>query len=523
MFYPPNFPKDQEAKLLALLHAWAKRPQKIKLTDSLSLPRWQLRFVLERHRAEFSPLFFQQLTQQLIKTRVRSWSGIIPVSVFTAGVGCPFNCVYCSNEPDMPKSYFADEPAVRRAIRHQFDPFKQVQGRLQMLYLSGHNLDKIELIIQGGTFSFYDQSYRQEFVKRCFDATNTDVAELIGKGETKLSKATNLEAAQTQNECSRQRVVGLTIETRPDFINPKEVAFLRRLGVTRVEMGVQAIDEKILALVNRGHGLEEIKQATKLLRNSGLKITYHLMPGLPGSSYQKDLNMLKEVFTNSDYKPDNIKFYPTSVVKHSQLETWYKKGKYKPLNETTLTQLVLNFKKNIVPPWVRIQRLVRDLTVNDLVVDTFPSNLRQKITTQLQQQHIHCPCIRCREIKLNRPDPNPHLEIISYRANAGTEYFLQYVDQQNRLYGLLRLRLFDKQAVVRELHVYGQTVPIGQNQPQQPQHTGLGQQLLKKAETITKQHGLDQLRIISAVGARPYYQRLGYFRQGHDMVKLFTQ
>lgn len=519
MFYPPNFPKNQESKLLLLLQSWAKQPEKINLTDSLSLPRWQLRFVLQRHKKQFKPEFYKNLSQRLIKTRVRSWSGIVPVSVFTAGVGCPFNCVYCSNEPNMPKSYFSDEPAVRRAIRNHFDPFKQVQSRLIMLYLSGHPLDKIELIIQGGTFSFYDQSYRKWFVQRCFDAGNTNVAELIEKGKTKTAQSSNLKKAQIQNETSKQRIIGLTIETRPDFINQNEITFLRCLGVTRVEIGVQAIDEKILKLINRGHSLEEIKQATRLLRNSGFKITYHLMPGLPGSNYQKDLKMLKQVFTDSDYKPDNIKFYPTSVVKNSELEMWYRQGKYQPLNEEVLTKLVLNFKKNIVPPWVRIQRLVRDLTVNDIIVDTFPSNLRQKIETELKKRKITCPCIRCREIKTQPKAIKIRLNLIKYQASSGKEYFLQYIDKQNRLYGLLRLRIVDNQAIVRELHVYGEVVPIGQNRFDQTQHFGIGQRLLEKAEEITFKNRIKHLKIISGIGARPYYRRLGYRLKNTYMVK----
>ena len=519
MFYPANFPKNKEPEFLALLHQWEDQFPKISLKDSLSISRWQLRFVLERHKSEFQPKFYQQLDKLLVKTRVRSWSGIVPVSVFTSGVGCPFNCVYCANEPNMPKSYFSDEPSVMRAIRNQFDPFKQVQSRLIMLYLSGHPLDKIELIIQGGTFSFYDQTYRERFVQRCFDAANTDVAELIRTGKTTISKSNNLLQAQTKNETALQRIIGLTVETRPDFINKKEILFLRNLGVTRVEIGVQAPSEKILKLINRGHGLKEIIKATKLLKNAGIKVTYHLMPGLPGSSYSKDFKMLNEIFTNPNYKPDNIKFYPTSVVKYSQLEQWYKQGKYQPLDEKTLTKLVINFKKTIVPPWVRIQRLVRDLTVNDIIVNTFSSNLRQKITQELKEQKIKCPCIRCREIKSDQKATKLKLEIINYEASCGQEYFLQYVDNQNRLYGLLRLRIFANQAIVRELHVYGEVNPLGQRDKAKTQHAGLGQKLLQKAEQITKKQQINKLAIISGIGARGYYHRLGYRLENTYMVK----
>ena len=520
MFYPANFPQEKEAELLVILRLLEKQKEPIVLKNSLSIPKWQLNFVLERHQDEFSSDFYKQIKPLLIKTQVRSQSGIVPVSVFTGGIGCPFHCVYCSNQPEMPKSYFADEPAVMRAIRADFDPFKQVQSRLQMLYLSGHPLDKIELIIQGGTFSFYDQKYREWFVQHCFDAANTDVAQLIKKGTTKISQSKNLEEAQTKNESAPQRIIGLTIETRPDFIIRKEILFLRYLGVTRIEMWVQAPDEKILKLVNRGHGLREIIEATKLLKNAGFKITYHLMPGLPGSSYKQDVKMLKEIFNNPDYKPDNIKFYPTSVVKHSELATWYEQGKYKPLNEKTLTRLVLEFKKNIVPPWVRIQRLVRDLTVNDIVVDTFPSNLRQKIEIELQKQKIKCPCIRCREIKMNKPTDLVELKIIQYEASNGQEYFLQYVDDQDRIYGLLRLRIHNKHAIVRELHVYGEAIPLGERRLNKTQHIGLGRLLMKKAEEITQEQKVKRLQVISGIGAREYYRKLGYHLHDTYMLKF---
>ena len=397
-----------------------------------------------------------------------------------------------------------------RAIHNSFDPYKQVFNRLQMLYLSGHPLDKIELIIQGGTFSFYDRAYREEFVKGCFDAANTSIERAIRTGKLAPKVSPSLLSAQTKNETAKQRIIGLTIETRPDFLTPAEIDFLRTLGVTRVEMGVQAPDEQILKLIKRGHGLKEIWEATKLMKNAGLKVTYHLMPGLPGSNPRKDLEMLKEIFTNPKYKPDNLKFYPTSVVKYSELAKWHSEGKYQPYSEKDLTELVLKFKKSIVPPWLRIQRLVRDLTTNDILVDTFPSNLRQKIKTELIKQKIQCPCIRCREIKSQVKTDQLKLDIIHYEANDGEEYFMQFVDSKNRIYALLRLRIVAKKAIVRELHVYGEATPLGEHQKTKTQHTGLGQKLLTQAEAVAKKQGINTLSIISGIGAREYYRKLGY-------------
>jgi len=537
MFYPTNFPVKEETPLLELLQELAHSPltqltpaklislikQTLKHNPHLKVrqspPLWHLKFVLERHYRDFAPTFYRKINDALIKTKVRSWSGIIPVSVFTGGVGCPFNCVYCANEPNMPKSYFSDEPAVMRAIHNNFDPYKQVFNRLQMLYLSGHPLDKIELIIQGGTFSFYDRAYREEFVKGCFDAANTDIEQAIRTGRLTPKTSASLLDAQNKNETAKQRIIGLTIETRPDFLDRSEIDFLRTLGVTRVEMGVQAPDEQILKLIKRGHGLKEIWEATKLMKDAGLKVTYHLMPGLPGSNPQKDLKMLEEIFTNPKYKPDNLKFYPTSVVKYSELAEWHEAGKYQPYSETDLTELVLKFKKNIVPPWLRIQRLVRDLTTNDILVDTFPSNLRQKLETELARQKIKCPCIRCREIKAQTKADNLRLEILDYPASEGTEHFLQFVDLKNRLYALLRLRIAEGKAIVRELHVYGEATPLGEHAKTKTQHTGLGQKLLENAEAITKAQGINQLSVIAGIGAREYYRKLGYQLEGTYMLK----
>jgi elongator complex protein 3 len=331
--------------------------------------------------------------------------------------------------------------------------------------------------------------------------------------------------------------IGLTIETRPDFINKEEIKFLRNLGVTRIELGAQTTNNRILKHINRGHSTKEIISATYLLKEAGFKITYHLMPGLPKSTYNKDITMLTNIFTKEEYKPDNIKFYPTSVVKFSPLQKIFQDGQYKPYSEKTLTKLILEFKKNIVPPWVRIQRLVRDLTTNDIVHNTFPSNLRQKLEKELKAQNIICPCIRCREIKYQTPHKALKLNTIKYNAASGTEYFLEYLDSNNNLYGLLRLRipqfLINKKApplpelknaaLVRELHIYGQVAPIGQaTTTKKAQHQGLGQKLLKQAQIIAKKHNAQNIAVISGIGARGYYQKLGYTLKGTYMVKNLT-
>ena len=309
------------------------------------------------------------------------------------------------------------------------------------------------------------------------------------------------------------------METRPDYINKEELKFLRYLGVTRVELGVQIVDDKILSLVQRGHGVEDIKRATYLLKEYGFKVTYHLMTNLPGSSPKHDYEKLKEVFEKEDFRPDYLKIYPTALVKNSQLLDWYKKGKYKPYSQDKLVPLLIKFKERVVPEYVRIQRLVRDLTKDDQEKVLVDSHLRQR----LHQVKVRCRCIRCREVKdaVQRPVV---LKVFGYKASGGIEYFLSFVDDKDRLYGLLRLRIlndkhrFDWQGVIREVHVYGQAVEVGGGDSK-IQHQGLGIKLIQEAEKIAKWHQVSKLAVISGVGVRNYYRRLGYRLMSSYMVK----
>ena len=566
MYYPPTYPLEHDQLLKDLFSFLVKKnpTNRKQLIDFIRdfidkkkvnfFPKlWQLYFVYLRYfkkRIEILKLV-QDDTDQFYHTdsglafltsnnskrilknnfldllkvvKIRSLSGIVPLSVFTSPKNsCPYHCVYCSLVSDAPKSYFADEPAVMRAKRANFDPFRQVQDRLIQFCLSGHPIDKVELIIQGGTFSFYEKKYRQWFVKRVYDGLNTDFEQLIIEGKTKFKEAKNLDEAKKDNEKAKSRMVGLTIETRPDWINNEEILFLRYLGVTRVELGVQTTDDKVLSIVKRGHTIDKVYQATKLLKDAGFKITYHLMPGLPGSSFEKDFQSLKQVFEDERLKPDNIKFYPTQVVKNSPLALWYKKKLFKPINEKYLIDLTLKFKKEVVKPWVRINRLVRDLTKNDLVIETFPSNFRQKLEKKLKEKNICCLCIRCREIREQKVKLPVRLNIINYKASEGEEFFLEFVDCDYKLLGYLRLRIpsfvlnkknfFIKDlkdcAIIRELHVLGEATPLSKKG--KVQHQGLGKKLINKAEEIAKnKFNLKKLAVIAAVGTREYYKKLGF-------------
>lgn len=542
MYYPANFPKEIEKKLIDLLLLLEKDFQKKIPSDEKKFHRlildkwklsrkpsnWWLTFILLRFEKQFSRKFTSSILPFLVKTKTRSLSGIVPLTLFTKGTGCPFNCVYCPNEPGIPKSYFSDEPAVMRAIRHGFDPFKQTLQRLVMFTLSGHPIDKVEIIIKGGTFSFYPKKYRTWFAKRIFDACNIDVEKYIKTSTLLRQSSATLSAAQIKNESAQSRIIGINIETRPDYINQKEIVFLRTLGVTHVEIGVQILDNEIYKLIRRGHTVEDVINATRLLKDAGFKVGYHLMPNLPGSSPKKDLETLSKVFTDKHFKPDHLKLYPTTITKHTLLNGWVKKGLYKPYQTKKLIRTIIRFKSEIAPSWVRIGRLTRDITTTVMEGNKIAPNLREYIQSDMKNQKLSCKCIRCREIKDKKIILPIKLEVIKYESGGGQEYFLQYVDTNNLILGFLRLRIpfepfldvLKNTSIVRELHVYGAVVKIGEKSKEKTQHMSFGSKLLYEAEKITKDNGVKKIAVIAGVGVRPYYRKFGYKLEKTYMLKV---
>jgi len=544
-YYPDNFPRDKERLLIDLYHYLAKKNSgnleelnknirnylKAKSEKGFFPAFWHLNLIYWRHfHKSPQPLFMKILH----KNKIRSLSGIVPLSLFTRPQkSCSFNCVYCPTQKNSPKSYFNDEAAVMRAIRNKYHPYQQVKSRLIQFFLSGHPIDKVEIIIQGGTFSNYSKIYRKNFVKEIYRGCNLNIKQFI---INKCSEPTDyiikdFEGQKRKNEKTKSRIVGITIETRPDYIDEKEITFLRKLGVTRVELGVQSLDNEILKINNRGHDIESVIKATKLLKDSGFKITYHLMPGLLGSSIKKDVGMLKKVFSDERFRPDAIKLYPTQVVYHSKLYELFQKNKYRPLSETELLKIVAKLKKDIIPPWVRINRLVRDLTKNDVAVMTFPSNFRQEITSYLKEKKINCQCIRCREIRNQKVNGKVKTNIIKYPASDGIEYFIEMIDEENKLLGFLRLRVpeyfrkrklffikeLNRCLLIRELHIYGQQIPLGYRGL--VQHAGLGKSLLNIANSVAQEYKAKKIAVISGIGVRKYYRKLGYRLDGEYMVK----
>lgn len=471
--------------------------------------------LVKKRLVKRSPAF----EKALLSRKIRTQSGVAVVAVLTKSYPCPGKCLYCPTEKNMPKSYLSNEPAVMRAIAAKFDPYVQVQNRLRSLELNGHKTDKVELIVMGGTFSFLPKNYQQWFITECFRACN-DYGKRIHPMEYRKAVSRQSEIfhrASNKNEKAKNRIVGLTLETRPDYIDEKEIINFRNLGCTRVELGVQSIFDPVLKLNRRGHSVEETIRATKLLKDAGFKINYHMMPGLPGSNLKKDFEMFQKLFSNQDFQPDMLKIYPTVVVKNSALYNFWKKGNYKPLTNKQFEKLILKIKNEIIPPYVRISRLVRDVPASSIVAGPTVSNLRQIIIPRSK-----CRCIRCREVGV---DYKIHEKIIlnrlSYKASGGDEIFLQYVSpDKKKLFALLRLRVVNSSALIREVHTYGKLAEIDKKDQASPQHIGLGKKLMQEAERIAKkEYNLKKIVVISGVGVRDYYRKLGYRLENTYMVK----
>ncbi len=480
----------------------------------------EYRFLLSTGKLKALPGF-----EGLLRKRaVRTLSGIAPIAVLTKPYPCPGSCAYCPHESDVPTSYLSNEPAVMRAIRCGYDPYKQVALRLRALEANGHEPTKIEIIVIGGTWSYLPQRYKYWYILNCFRAAND--YEKIGVDKKPISpykKNLNLETLrrslgreQQKNETARYKIIGLTLETRPDYIDEEELREMRDLGCTRVEIGVQAVDDRILRLNRRGHGVEEVTKATELLKKFGFKVTYHLMPALPGATPKKDLALFNKLFSDERFQPDQIKFYPTVVTKGSLLYKWYQQGKYKPYSDKALQKLIVDCKA-VVPEYVRIIRLVRDIPSESIVAGNKITNLRQV----MKDRGAKCRCIRCREAKA-RPVKKYQVNVLRYQASGGAEYFISADSLDKKtLYGFCRLRI-DQQspvalAIVRELHVYGELVPVGGKK--KVQHSGLGKKLLAAAEELSRAAGVRRIAIISGVGVREYYKKLGYKLKGGYMEK----
>lgn len=494
----------------------------------------------------------------------RTGSGVAVVAIMTQPSNCPHGrCSYCpgglsSAFGDVPQSYTGKEPATLRGIRNDYDPYLQVFNRLEQYTILGHSADKVELIIMGGTFIAQPKRYRDEFVAYSLKAMNDFSAKFFSQSGFKLDEfkkffglpgdigdrkragslrvnllklkgSADLAKEQKRNETSRIRCVAMCLETRPDYCREEHISEMLRLGTTRVEMGVQSLDDSVLKKVDRGHTVEDSIAATKLMKDSLLKVGYHMMPGLPGSTEAKDLAGLKKIFSDPKFRPDALKLYPCMVMPGTKLYLDYKKGRFNPLTTQKAAELIAEFKR-YVPEYCRIMRVQRDIPTTATVAGVDRTNLRQYVDRLLREKSVRCRCIRCREPK-GRPVniKNILIRALRYDASGGTEIFLEAEEPQTDiLAGFCRLRIpakssreeiTQKSAGIRELHVYGEMKGIGEGKGK-VQHRGIGKRLLSEAERIAKtEFGRTKMVIISGIGAREYYRKQGYKREGPYMVK----
>jgi len=441
---------------------------------------------------------------------------VTPVAVMTEPLKCPGQCIFCPTYPSIPQSYTPESPAVLRAIRCGYDASKQVRSRLKALSEMGHPTDKIELIVMGGTFLAYPEEYQYRFIKGCLDGLNGQ-------------ESADLEEAKKINETAQHRCTGMCIETRPDWCREQEIERMLEFGATRVELGVQILDDEIYRLTRRGHRVEDVVRATARLRENGFKVHYHLMPGLPGSTPEHDLELSRKLFEDERFKPDGLKLYPTMVVEGTELEKWYLEDRYQPYEISTMINLMADI-KSIVPKYVRISRVLRDIPAKFITAGCKDS-LRGVVKQRMKRKGIECRCIRCREYghraREGRETGEPRLTRLDYKAAGGKEIFLSFEDETETLFGLLRLRIQPRAesrgntAVIRELHVYGPEVPLDQQREGAAQHKGLGKALLVEAERIAlEEFKAPQMSILSGIGAREYYRsEFGYSLEGAYMVK----
>lgn len=536
--------------------------------------------------------FNQKLIEKILMKPIRTLSGVAPVTVLTKPYPCPGKCIFCPNDLRMPKSYLADEPGAQRAEKNYFDPYLQTTNRLEALHAMGHSVEKVELIILGGTWTAYPKAYQIWFIKECFRAINEfgqqnasskivekyqkfqkefsenqkkwknkaflsndaqknkqSMVSLQIKGEqidvegkdnynqlitkyylepekalgiTEYQRATwqELEKEQKINETALQRCVGLVIETRPDEIDSHSIKDIRRLGATKIQLGIQSLDDEILRKNKRGHDVATVRRAFALLRQAGFKLHIHFMANLYGGTPKKDKRDFAKLFKDQDFRPDELKIYPCSLIETAELMRYYKKGLWRPYTHEELLEIT-SFTLTHTPEYCRITRMIRDIPSQDIVVGNKKSNFRQIAEAHVQASKQKMQDIRAREIRGQKFEPQEiKLKIKSYQTQVSTEKFLQFV-YQDKILAFLRLSLpknknnevFDElceAAMIREIHVYGRSLGLGQKNQEKAQHFGFGRRLIAKAKAISRQQNFKRLAVISAIGTKEYYRKAGF-------------
>jgi len=469
----------------------------------------------------------RMLLEKIRMKPMRTLSGVTTVTVLTKPYPCPGKCIFCPTDARMPKSYLPDEPGAMRALEHQFDPYEQVHARLRALTNLGHPTDKIELLILGGTWSSYRRDYQEWFVARCFDAMNENGVKSLPTFDSQRQES--LDSTHTINETAAHRNVGLVIETRPDEINPDELRWLRHLGVTKAQMGAQSFDDHILEINKRGHDVESTRKATALLRAAGFKIVLHWMPNLLGATPESD----RADFANlwADFCPDEIKIYPNQLLANAELYEYWQRGEFHPYTTAELVDLIADIKPTI-PRYCRVNRVIRDIPGNNVVEGNTRTSLRQDIQSEMKKRGTVCQCARCREVRGKVVEAETlRLNDLTYQAGAAEEHFISFITPDDGLAGFIRLSLpakdspltgmsdLDGAALIREVHVYGQSLAVGAEQTGAAQHLGLGTRLLEEADNVARAHGFSRMAVISAIGTRHYYLDRGFARGEYYLVK----
>ncbi|MCA9883642.1 MAG: tRNA uridine(34) 5-carboxymethylaminomethyl modification radical SAM/GNAT enzyme Elp3 [Anaerolineae bacterium] len=528
------------------------------------------------------PIYSDEQLYKLRRKPMRTISGVTPVTVLTKPFPCPGECIFCPNDVRMPKSYLSDEPGAQRAEQNSFDPYLQTYTRVLTYFNMGHPTDKIEVIVLGGTWSFYPETFQIWFVKRIFDALhdfgkgidrrqevwdalaaesqlhperNTSNVTIVGAQQSynqavqqvyaeemrrsrelvkdiaigaiarspidEFATWEELETAHTENETADCRVVGLVVETRPDHISAEEVLRIRRLGCTKVQIGFQSLNDEVLRKNRRGHTVDATRRAVKLLRQAGFKIHAHWMPNLYGSDPDADIADYARMFGEPDFRPDELKVYPCSLIESAELMQVYQRGDWQPYtHEDLLHTLVECFR--MTPEYCRLTRVIRDIPSTDIVDGNQLTNFRQIVDQELAKQGERCMDIRSREIRNNTVDPDElHLNELWYESSSSDEVFLQYITEDRQIAAFLRLCLPKRDeaplhpeladaAIIREVHVYGQSLGIGESEEGRAQHAGLGTALIERAVELASEHGYGKLAVISAIGTRGYYRKRGF-------------
>ena len=458
--------------------------------------------------------FERETLRKLQMKPIRTMSGVAPVTVLTEPFPCPGRCIFCPEVEGQPKSYLPDEPGAARAASFCFDPYTQTAGRIATFEELGHSAEKVELLILGGSWSAYPPDYQEWFIRRCLDAMNGQTTESLAE-------------AQKINETASHRNVGLVVETRPDMITHDELVRLRKLGVTKVQLGAQSLDDKILASNQRGHTAAQTREAMRLLRLAGFKIAVHWMPNLLGATPDSDRADFRRWWDDPELRPDEIKIYPTALLAGTELYHLWQAGHYTPYPESDLIDLVADCKE-MVQPYCRINRVMRDIPAHNIVAGSTKSNLRQIVQRRMSQQGRHCRCIRCSEIRDRQVAQDElRLDDLVYRTGATEEHLLRYLAEDDKLAGFLRLSLPDPgvkpvlaelagHALIREVHVYGPALDISAESEGQAQHIGLGGQLVQGAIRVAGSAGYPQISVIAAIGTRDYYRK-----QNFQLGKLY--